>query len=43
MDYIVRGAKVEALPPNGANIEARLHVTEEKGVWITDVKASPNR
>jgi hypothetical protein len=42
MDYIVRGAKVGALPPNGANIEARLHVTEEKGVWITNVKASPN-
>jgi protein SCO1 len=41
MDYIVRGAKVTAMPPNGARIEARLHVTEEKGVWITDVKALP--
>jgi protein SCO1 len=41
MDYIVRGAKVAAMPPNGAKIEARLHVTEENGIWITDVKATP--
>ncbi len=41
MDYLVRGAKVEALPPNGANIDAKLHVTDEKGIWITDVKKSP--
>jgi hypothetical protein len=39
MDYSVRGAKIETLPPNGANIDAKLHVTEEKGIWITDVVA----
>jgi protein SCO1/2 len=39
MDYSVRGAKIETLPPNGANVEAKLHVTEEKGIWITDVVA----
>jgi protein SCO1/2 len=39
MDYIVRGAKVDALPPNGTHILARLHVTQDKGIWITDVRA----
>ena len=39
MDYIVRGAKVEALPPNGTNIVAMLHVTDDKGIWITDLRA----
>jgi len=37
MDYIVRGAKIEALPPNGTTITATLHVTEDKGIWITNV------
>ncbi|HEV7573418.1 MAG TPA: copper-binding protein [Thermoanaerobaculia bacterium] len=37
MDYIVRGAKVDALPPNGAAIMATLHVTDDKGTWITAV------
>jgi Copper binding periplasmic protein CusF len=41
MDYSVRGAKVEALPPNGTNIDAKLHVTDEKGIWITGVTKSP--
>jgi protein SCO1/2 len=41
MDYTVRGAKVEALPPNSATIDAKLHVTDEKGIWITDVTKSP--
>jgi protein SCO1 len=40
MDYTVRGAKVESLPTNGTSVDARLHVTEEKGIWITDVAAS---
>jgi protein SCO1/2 len=40
MDYTVRGAKVGTLPPDGANIDAKLHVTEEKGIWITDVRKS---
>jgi len=39
MDYIVRGAKVEALPPNGTNIVATLHVTDDKGIWITGLRA----
>jgi len=37
MDYIVRGAKVDALPPNGTAIAATLHVTEDHGIWITAV------
>jgi len=41
MEYAVRGQKIESLPPNGTNIVARVHVTDEKGVWITDVKPSP--
>jgi protein SCO1/2 len=39
MDYIVRGAKVDALPPNGAAITATLHVTDDKGIWITELRA----
>lgn len=39
MDYIVRGVKVEALPPNGTAITATLHITEDKGIWITGVRA----
>jgi hypothetical protein len=39
MDYIVRGANVDALPPNGTAITATLHVTDDKGIWITNVRA----
>lgn len=39
MDYIVRGAKVDALPPNGTAIAATLHVTDDHGIWITGVHA----
>src|SRR3954471_9573796 len=39
MDYIVRGAKVDALPPNGTAITATLHVTDDKGIWITGLRA----
>jgi hypothetical protein len=39
MDYIVRGAKVESLPPNGTAITATLHVTDSNGAWITAVRA----
>jgi hypothetical protein len=39
MDYIVRGAKVETLPPNGTSIVATLHVTDDKGIWITGLRA----
>ena len=41
MDYTVRGAKVESLPANGTSVDAKLHVTDEKGIWITDVTKSP--
>jgi protein SCO1/2 len=40
MDYPVRGAAVAALPPNGAEIAGKLHVTE-RGYWLTDVKKAP--
>jgi len=37
MDYQVREAKVNSLPPNGAAVVATLH--ERDGVyWITDVR-----
>jgi protein SCO1/2 len=39
MDYIVRGAKVDALPPNGTAITATLHVTDDHGIWITGLRA----
>lgn len=39
MDYSVRGVQVAQLPPNGARIEARLHVTD-KAFWLTDVKVT---
>jgi len=39
MDYIVRGAKIEALPPNGTAITATLHVTGDNGIWITGLRA----
>jgi len=39
MDYIVRGAKVDALPPNGTAISATLHVTDDHGIWITGLRA----
>jgi len=40
MDYAVRGAEVEALPPDKSRVEARLHVTE-RAYWITDVRKVP--
>ncbi|HUP50110.1 MAG TPA: copper-binding protein [Thermoanaerobaculia bacterium] len=38
MDFSVRGAEVASLPPDGAEIEARLHVTG-RAYWLTDVKS----
>jgi Cu/Ag efflux protein CusF len=38
MDYIVRGAKVDALPANGTVIAATLHVTGGNGIWITAIR-----
>ena len=40
MDYGVRGADVDTLPPNGSRIEAKVHVTE-RAYWLTDVKRVP--
>jgi protein SCO1/2 len=40
MDYSVRGAKVEALPPDKTRVAAKLHVTDN-GYWLTDVKPIP--
>jgi protein SCO1/2 len=37
MDYTIRGADVGTLPPDGARIQAKLHVTE-RGYWLTDVR-----
>jgi protein SCO1/2 len=37
MDYPVRGATVDALPPDQTRVEARLHVHGDRN-WITDVK-----
>lgn len=36
MDFPVRGATVDQLPPDGSRIEAKLHVTERR-FWVTDV------
>lgn len=40
MDYPVRGAKVETLPPDKSRIEAKLHVTD-RSYWLTDVRRMP--
>ena len=40
MDYSVRGAKVDSLPPDGTKISARLHVVDDR-YWLTDVKKVP--
>jgi len=40
MDYPVRGAKVETLPPDRSRIDAKLHVTD-RSYWLTDVKRIP--
>jgi protein SCO1/2 len=40
MDYSVRGANVEGLPPDGTRVEAKLHVAND-GYWLTDVKKVP--
>jgi protein SCO1/2 len=40
MDYTVRGASVAKLPPDGARIEAKLHVTDDD-YWVTDIRKVP--
>jgi len=37
MDYTVRGAKVEQLPPDGTKIRAKLHVVDD-AYWVSDVR-----
>lgn len=37
MDYTVRGAKVEQLPPDGTKIHAKLHVVDD-AYWVSDVR-----
>lgn len=39
MDYPLRGARVESLPPNGTAVTATLHRREDE-FWVTDVKAA---
>jgi protein SCO1/2 len=40
MDYTVRGARVDELPPNGTRIAAKLHVAGD-AYWLTGVKRIP--
>lgn len=40
MDYTVRGAKVEQLPPDGTKIRAKLHVLDD-AYWVSDVRKMP--
>lgn len=37
MDYALRGAKVESLPPDGTPVTATLH-EQDSQYWVTDVK-----
>lgn len=40
MDYSVRGAKVEQLPPDGTKVHAKLHVADD-AYWVSDVQRTP--
>jgi protein SCO1/2 len=40
MDYSVRGAKVDQLPPDGSKIRAKLHVLDD-AYWVSDVQKTP--
>jgi copper binding protein CusF len=37
MDYPVRGANIESLPPDGTVVTATLHQREDE-YWVTDIK-----
>lgn len=37
MDYPVRDAKIESLPPDGAAVTATLHQREDE-FWVSDIK-----
>jgi Cu/Ag efflux protein CusF len=38
MEFTVRGADVTSLPPDGAEVDAKLHVTD-RAYWLTDVRS----
>jgi protein SCO1/2 len=40
MDYTVRGAKVDQLPPDGTMVHAKLHVVDD-AYWVSDVQRTP--
>jgi protein SCO1/2 len=40
MDYSVRGAKVDQLPPDGTKVTAKLHVVDD-AYWVSDVRRMP--
>ena len=37
MNYTLRGAKVDVLPPDGTPVDVKLHESDGR-YWITDVK-----
>ncbi|HYS56461.1 MAG TPA: copper-binding protein [Thermoanaerobaculia bacterium] len=37
MDYQLRGAKVDSLPPDGTAVDVKLHERDGR-YWVTDVK-----
>ena len=37
MDYPLRGAKVDSLPPDGTPVDVTLHQRDDE-FWVTDVK-----
>jgi hypothetical protein len=42
MDYELRGAKIDSLPPDGSKITSTLHEQNGK-YWVTDIKPLPPR
>ena len=40
MDYPLRGAKIESLPPDGTPVVATLHQRDDE-FWVTDIKPQP--
>jgi hypothetical protein len=42
MDYPLRGAKVDSLPPDGTAVTVTLH-EQDGDFWVTDVKVAPAR
>jgi hypothetical protein len=42
MDYPLKGAKVDSLPPDGTAVNVTLH-EQDGNYWVTDVKPAPAR